>query len=142
MSASIAWTIWNSPIRWPNCFRSRAYCAADVERALGDPDRLRGDPRPRAIERPHRELPALALVADPVRLRDEDVVEVELGGRAAADAHLVLESGDLEARRSGPRRRSAMIRLCRGASGSVTAKTVISPATLPLVMNRFVPEIR
>jgi hypothetical protein len=32
------------------------------------------------------------------------------------------------------------MRLWRGASGSVTAKTVISPATLPLVMNRFVPE--
>ena len=34
---------------------------------------------------------AVALLADPVGLRDADAVERQLGGRAAADAHLVLD---------------------------------------------------
>src|SRR5579862_4449639 len=67
-----------------------------VERTLGDADGLGGDRRSGPIERGHRELPAVALVADPVRGRHADAVELELGRRAAADAELVLEPGDLE----------------------------------------------
>ena len=139
MSASIAPTIWKSPIRWPNCLRSARVRGRDLERALGDPDGLGGDPRPAAIERPHRDAEAVALLADPVGGRDADAVEGELGGRAAADAHLVLEPGDREARRSGPRRRSRTAGGGAGASGSVTAKTVMRSATEPWLMNRFEP---
>ena len=77
--------------------RSRAYGGRDLERALRDPDGLGGDGRPAAIERPHREIEAVALLADPVRGRDADPIERELRGRAAADAHLVLDAGDAEA---------------------------------------------
>ena len=84
-------------MRWPNWRRSRAYAVADVERALGDADGLGGDPRPAAIERPHRDPEAVALGADQVGRRDADAVERELGGRAAAEAHLVFDPGDLEA---------------------------------------------
>ena len=84
-------------MRWPNCWRSRGVGRRDLEGALGDPDGLRGDPGPAAIERPHREIEAVALLADAVRRRDADAVEGELGGGAAADAHLVLDPGDAEA---------------------------------------------
>ena len=99
MSASIAPTIWRSPIRWPNWRAVARVGGRDLERALGDPDGLGGDPRPAAIERLHREPEPVALVADPVGGRDADAVEGELGGRAAAHAHLVLDPGDREARR-------------------------------------------
>ena len=40
----------------------------DVVRALRDPERLRGDTRPRAVEDPHRDLEPLAFAADAVKL--------------------------------------------------------------------------
>ena len=85
----------------------------DLEGTLGDPDGLRRDPRAAAVERAHREVEAVALGADPVRGRDPYAVESELGGRAAADPHLVLDAGDAEAVAPAPRRRST-----RGADGA------------------------
>ena len=80
-------------MRWPNCLPFAGVRRRDLERALGDPDGLGRDPRPAAVERAHREVEAVALGADAVRGRDADAVEGELGGRAAADAHLVLDAG-------------------------------------------------
>ena len=80
-------------MRWPNCSPIARVGGRDLERALGDPDGLGGDPRPAAIERAHREPEAVALVADPVGRRNADAVEGELGRRAAAEAHLVLDAG-------------------------------------------------
>ena len=70
----------------------------DLEGALGDPDGLGGDPRAAAIERAHREIEARR-PRSPMQVgrRHADAVERELGGRAAADAHLVLDPGDREA---------------------------------------------
>ena len=75
-----------------------------LERALGDADRLGRDARPAAIERPHRDAEPVALGADAVRGGHAHAVERELGGRAAAEAHLVLDPGDREAAVPGPRR--------------------------------------
>ena len=70
-----------------------------VGRALRDPERLRGDARARAVEDPHRDLEALALLAEQVRGGDAAVVEGELAGGRAGDAHLRLQASDGEARR-------------------------------------------
>ena len=139
MSASIALTIWKSPIRWPNWRRSLAYAVGDLERALGDPDGLRGDPWSTAVERAHRQVEAVAFVADQVRRRNANASEGELGGRAAAETHLVLETGDREAGVSEPRRRSTTAADGAARRGSVTAKTVMRSATEAWVMNRFEP---
>ena len=85
-------------MRWPNCLRSFAYAVATSRAPWAMPDGLRGDARAAAIERPHRDLEPVALGADAVRLRDANAVEGELGRRAAAQTHLVLEAGDGEAR--------------------------------------------
>ena len=71
----------------------------DIEGALGDPDRLGGDPWPAAVERLHRQSEAVALRADKVPGRDPHALEGQLGGGAAAQAHLVLQACDREARR-------------------------------------------
>ena len=64
------------------------------------PDGLGRDPRAGLLECPHREREALALRAEPVRRRDADAVEDELGRGRATDPHLVLEPADAEARRA------------------------------------------
>ena len=68
----------------------------DLQRALGDADGLRGDPRPGPVEGPHREREPVAFGADAVRVRDADASEAELGRRRAADAHLVLHPRELK----------------------------------------------
>src|SRR4029079_61354 len=50
---------------------------------------------------PHRDLEALALLAEQVPGRDPAVVEGELARRGARDAHLRLEPRHLEAGRAG-----------------------------------------
>ena len=71
--------------------------SGDVEGALGDPDGLRGDAWPAAIERPHRQVEALTFLSDPVRIGDPDAAKAELRRGRAADAHLVLDPLDREA---------------------------------------------
>ena len=58
-------------------------------------------PGPRAVEDPHRDAEALALLAEQVLGRDAAVVEEDLAGRRALDPHLRLDPADLEARRVG-----------------------------------------
>src|SRR5439155_900993 len=60
---------------------------------------LRADPGPRAVEHLHRDLEALALLADQVVGGDAAVVEEDLAGRRALDPHLRLDPPDLEAGR-------------------------------------------
>src|SRR4051812_29448534 len=68
-----------------------------VDRALGDPPRLRGDAEPRVVERAERDVHALVDLADQVRGGDADVVEDRLARRRALDPELVLELADAEA---------------------------------------------
>jgi hypothetical protein len=121
MSASFAWISWCWPIGSHRLARLRVLERV-VGRTLRDPERLRRDPRPGAIEDPHRDPEPLALLAEQVRGRDTTAVEGQLAGRRAGDAHLRLEPGDREAGR---------LRLdeegrdpCVARSGSVFAKTV------------------
>src|SRR5262249_59861790 len=67
----------------------------------GDAEALRGDARAGAVEDAHRDLEALPRLAQKVVGGNADIVERELAGRRAADAHLRLEPPDLEARRVG-----------------------------------------
>src|SRR5688572_14698503 len=66
----------------------------DLEGTLRDADGLRGDPRPAAIERAHRDIEPVALLTQEVRGRHADLVEGELRGRAATKSHLVFDPGD------------------------------------------------
>jgi hypothetical protein len=61
-----------------------------VERALGDAQRLGGDGDPGVVEGLHRRGEAGALLADHAVGGDADVVEVDLAGRRALDAELLL----------------------------------------------------
>src|SRR5262249_9434702 len=70
-----------------------------VRRALGEAEPLRADPRPRAVEDPHRDPEAFALLAEEVVCRHPTVVEEQLAGRRSLDPHLRLDPPDLEPRR-------------------------------------------
>src|SRR3954465_11711308 len=72
-----------------------------VGRALSEAEALRADAGPRAVEDPHRDPEALALLAEQVVGADAAVVEEDLAGRRALDPHLRLDPADLEARRVG-----------------------------------------
>ena len=63
----------------------------EVERALGDAERLRADERPRAVERTHRVREPLTGLADEVLRRYCALVEDDLTRGRPSDAHLVLE---------------------------------------------------
>ena len=67
-----------------------------VGRALRDPERLRSNPRARAIEDAHRDPEAVAVLTDPVLRRHPAVREEQLAGRRALDPHLRLDPPDLE----------------------------------------------
>ena len=67
MSASLNWIAWKSAIRLPNWRALERVGAGRVVGSLGDPDRLRGDPDPAAVERLHRDREAaVLLVQEPV----------------------------------------------------------------------------
>ena len=89
---------WNSEIGRSNCFRSLHVLEREVERALGDTERLRAHERTRAVERAHRVREAGTFLTDEVRGGHDAVVEDDLTGRRAAHAHLVLELAHREAR--------------------------------------------
>ena len=67
-----------------------------VGRTLRDPERLRGDAGPRAVEDAHRDPEPLALLADDGLGGHAAVGEEDLAGRRALDAHLRLDAADLE----------------------------------------------
>ena len=99
MSASIAAISWCWAIGLPIVSRALRVLERIVGRALREPEALRADPGPRAVEDPHRDLEALALLAEQVLRRDAAVVEEELAGGRALDPHLRLDPADLEAGR-------------------------------------------
>src|SRR6266540_410976 len=70
-----------------------------VGRALRETETLCADTRPRVVEDAHRDLEAVSLLAEQVRGWDAAVVEEDLAGRRALDAHLRLDAADLEAGR-------------------------------------------
>ena len=90
MSASRNCRPWNSAIDVPELLALLGVAEGEVEGALGDADGLRGDRDPGVVEGLHRGLEAGALVADHPVGGDPDVVEVDLAGRAALDAELLL----------------------------------------------------
>src|SRR5262249_59534199 len=65
--------------------------------ALGEPEPLGSDRRPGAVEDPHGDPEALALLTEQVLGRDAHVVEEQLAGRRPLDPHLRLDPADLEA---------------------------------------------
>src|SRR5579872_6019045 len=77
------------------------------DRRLGDPERLPGDADPTGVERSHRNAEPLALRRKPVLLWHLHVLEHELPGRRAVEAHLVEDLADPQARRVGRDQKSA-----------------------------------
>src|SRR6202030_3557931 len=77
MSAIMNWIAWCIAIGTPNWMRSLEYSVANSDAA-------------RAIERHHRELEAVVLLADQVVGRDLDVVEGDRRGVGRPLAHLVF----------------------------------------------------
>ena len=63
----------------------------DVDAGLREADRARGDAEAAVLDRVHRDLEALALLADEGVLRHPHLVEDELAGRERPEAVLVLE---------------------------------------------------
>ena len=130
----MCWIAWNFGDRPPERVPLLRVLARDVVRRLRDPDRLRGDPDPAAVERRHRDVEALALLVqqpvgvdarvdgDRVRGRgvepelllaagDADVVGIEDEGRDAAGAGRVrIGAGEEEERAGVLRRRDELLR--------------------------------
>src|SRR4051794_37149137 len=75
----------------------RGVRAREVERGLGDADRLRGDADPAAVERRERDPHAAPLRAERLAGR---LVEGEVGGRRGVEAELLLLARDAEAVRA------------------------------------------
>src|ERR1051326_8057185 len=98
MSASFHWIAWNSPIGFPNCFRSRAYfrlasrdpCAIPTARAAWrvlpppQPRRGGGDADPAPVEHRQRLGESRPLLAEEILFWNPAVVEGDRGGVAAA----------------------------------------------------------
>ena len=64
------------------------------DQPLGDADADRGDMQPAAIEHPHRDLEALAFLAEPVGGRHRRLVEIDVADMGALLAHLLLGLAD------------------------------------------------
>ena len=79
----------------------RGVAEREVGRPLGNADRLGGDRNSRSIQCGHGDPESVSFVAEPVGGRHPHLVEVQLGGRRAADPHLMLEAGGREAGRIG-----------------------------------------
>ena len=101
MSASLNWIAWNSLIACAELPALARVGDRVVGRALRDPDGLRGGAQARALERAQRHRQAPADLADHVRVRHAHVLEDRLARRRGADAELVLELADAEARPVG-----------------------------------------
>ena len=78
MFASLCWIAWKLAMRLPERVPLERIPARDVVRRLRDPERLRGDPDPAAVEGRHRDAEtSVLLVQEPVTADvrvDHDVV--------------------------------------------------------------------
>ena len=70
-----------------------------VDGRLRDAKRLTRDPDPPGVEGPHRDHEALPLAAETVGRRDANVLEHELAGRRAVQAHLLEDLADFDSGR-------------------------------------------
>ena len=70
-----------------------------LQRRLCAAERTGGDIEPAAVEPGHRDLEAVALVAEPVRDRHADIVENHGARRLRVPAHLALVGAERNARR-------------------------------------------
>ena len=127
----------------PNWRRSLAYAAATSRAPCAMPDGLGGDAGPGPLEGLHRDREALALGAQPVVDRDADAVEGELRRGRAADAHLVLDAGDREARpvRLHQERRQAAAGLVRVRVGDREDDDVVRDAAVADEALRAVDDV-
>ena len=73
--------------------------AGFIDRRLADAERLPGDPDPPRIQRPHGDGEALPLRTEAVGLRHVDVLEDQLAGRRAVEAHLAKDLAHANASR-------------------------------------------
>ena len=62
-----------------------------VDARLGEPDRAGGDREAPLVDGAHRDEEPLALLADPMLLRHDDVVEIDEAGVAGPDAELAVQ---------------------------------------------------
>ena len=77
--------------------RSVAYFTDSSSAALADPDAAGGDAVAPGVQRAHRDLEALADLAEDALVGAEDVVEPDRGGVGAVQAHLPVDLLGLEA---------------------------------------------
>ena len=97
MSASSSCTSWKLATRPAELPALARVCDRRVEAALRDPDAPGAERDAAVVERRHRDLEALAELAEPRRVGDADAVEEELGGVLRAQAELALDRPRLEA---------------------------------------------
>ena len=96
MSASLNWIAWCSEIALAEGLPLLRVLAGDVVGGLGDPDRLRGDPDPAAVEGLHRDAEALVLlVQQPVPV-DERAFDDEVVRRRRVEPELLLVARDAD----------------------------------------------
>ena len=71
-----------------------------LERGAGDAERVRGDTRPRLVERGEQQRQAIARPGQQIGARNNTILERESGGRRGAVPHLVLGAQNAETRRA------------------------------------------
>ena len=86
----MSWTNWYRPISLAERLALARVLDRPLETGADDAAAARGDREAPVVERVHRDLESLALLAEPVLGRHLDVLEEELAGRARPDAELVL----------------------------------------------------
>ena len=87
------------PTAWPHCTRSEANSRAAFVAHFAGPTQIGGERQPAGVERGQRDLQPLALLADDVLARDEDVVEQGDGVLDPAQPHERVAVLDGDARR-------------------------------------------
>ena len=111
-----------------------------VDAAVADPDAAGGDPVAARVERAHRDLEAVADLAEHRVVADLDAVERDLGGVGGAQAELAVDLLRGVALAVG-RDEEAGEALGAPCSGSVWAKISATSAKLPSEIHIFLPVI-
>ena len=94
MSASFHWIAWKSPMRLTELLALLRVAARDVERRLGDADRLRRDPDPAAVEGGHRDTESAALLVQEAVTPHPGALDHDVRGRRRVEAELLLLARD------------------------------------------------